>query len=323
MFVFFILINAVGYQHLEQGAKKQDPKNHMHKHQCIEHEGEEPAFIFKVVSQHRTALSRQVKEAVRIRRRGGAGSILNSRGEFNRCHIPRLVVEIEDQEKKEKRLLEEAEENEEIQSKMNDEDGSWMARKTRQLEIREKKRRLLSMVEEDYKQEGGKRKPKRLKYEVVKEGWGEEDPSLEDEEQGNPETPTPTAPPPPHPPPVIRRRGSKSKMIVPPANSTAITDYFLTTSRKRRMEDDLWVETEEDRVFLEEETLSFMMRSSNKRVAVREDAVVDCLDDKEQVPENKDDLERDSVSKDDRGSSWTDEESFERLVDECDGDSTP
>ena len=178
-----------------KGAKKQDPKNHMHKHQCIEHEGEEPAFIFKVVSQHRTALSRQVKEAVRIRRRGGAGSILNSRGEFNRCHIPRLVVEIEDQEKKEKRLLEEAEENEEIQSKMNDEDGSWMARKTRQLEIREKKRRLLSMVEEDYKQEGGKRKPKRLKYEVVKEGWGEEDPSMEDEEQGNQETPTPTAPP--------------------------------------------------------------------------------------------------------------------------------
>ena len=89
------------------------------------------------------------------------------------------------------------------------------------------------------------------------------------------------------------------------------------------MEDDLWVETEEDRVFLEEETLSFMMRSSNKRVAVREDAVVDCLDDKEQVPENKDDLGRDSVSKDDLGSSWTDEESFERLVDEYDGDSTP
>ena len=34
------------------------------------HGAEEPKFIFKMVSQHRSALNRQIKEAVRIRRRG-------------------------------------------------------------------------------------------------------------------------------------------------------------------------------------------------------------------------------------------------------------
>ena len=70
----------------------------MAKHQAIEHEGEDLEFIFKVVSHHRTALSRQVREAVRIGRRGGAGRILNSRSEFNRCHIPRLIIEEEEDE---------------------------------------------------------------------------------------------------------------------------------------------------------------------------------------------------------------------------------
>ena len=37
-------------------------------------------------------------EAVRIRRRGGEGAILNSKAEFNRCHIPRLQLEEEEPE---------------------------------------------------------------------------------------------------------------------------------------------------------------------------------------------------------------------------------
>ena len=78
-------------------ARKQDGTSHMFKHQSLVHGGEEPEFMFRVVSYHRTALSRQIKEAVRIRRRGGASSILNSKAEFNRCYIPRLVVEQEDE----------------------------------------------------------------------------------------------------------------------------------------------------------------------------------------------------------------------------------
>ena len=52
----------------------------------------------RAVSFHKTALSRQVAEAVRIRRRGGEGAILNSKAEYNRCHIPRLQMEEEEPE---------------------------------------------------------------------------------------------------------------------------------------------------------------------------------------------------------------------------------
>ena len=52
----------------------------------------------RVVRSYKTALSRQIGEAVRIRRRGGAGLILNSKSEYNRCKIPRLVLEELDEE---------------------------------------------------------------------------------------------------------------------------------------------------------------------------------------------------------------------------------
>ena len=75
-----------------EGVRKEDSKNHMVKHQALEHTGEpEPKFTMKVFKYYRTGLGRQMAEAVRICRRGGA--ILNSRGEFVRCHIPRLQIE--------------------------------------------------------------------------------------------------------------------------------------------------------------------------------------------------------------------------------------
>ena len=53
-------------------ARRGDTDSHMRKHQDMEHPGEQPKFLFKVVSTHRTALNRQVREAVRIRRWGGS-----------------------------------------------------------------------------------------------------------------------------------------------------------------------------------------------------------------------------------------------------------
>ena len=44
----------------------------------------------RVMQYHKTALSRQTAEAVQIQRRGGAGAVLNSKNEYNRCFIPRL-----------------------------------------------------------------------------------------------------------------------------------------------------------------------------------------------------------------------------------------
>ena len=72
--------------------------SHLRKHQQLHHDGAPPIFHLRAVSYHRTALSRQVAEAVRIRRRGGAGAILNSKGEYNRCHVPRLRLEDEESE---------------------------------------------------------------------------------------------------------------------------------------------------------------------------------------------------------------------------------
>ena len=74
-----------------ESFKSKDPKSHILKHHLIHHGAEgEPKFIMKVVKFYRTALSRQVAEAVRIKRRG---EVLNSRTEYNRCSIQRLTLE--------------------------------------------------------------------------------------------------------------------------------------------------------------------------------------------------------------------------------------
>ena len=87
----------------------------MSKHQEMEHEGREPKFILRVVKYHKSALSRQTGEAVRIRRKGREGAVLNSKGESNRSFIPRLQLFREEEIKK----VEEAE-NEELKSTMEE-----------------------------------------------------------------------------------------------------------------------------------------------------------------------------------------------------------
>ena len=81
-------------------------ESHMLKHQWLEHGGEQADFVMRVVGSKRTALIRQISEAVRIRRRGEEGRILNSRSEFNRSHIPRLQVEEEEKIKKREEEIE-------------------------------------------------------------------------------------------------------------------------------------------------------------------------------------------------------------------------
>ena len=48
-------------------------------------------FKFKVIRRHTTALSRQIHEAVAIKRTGG--TLLNSKIEYNRCTIPTLETD--------------------------------------------------------------------------------------------------------------------------------------------------------------------------------------------------------------------------------------
>ena len=75
-------------------------------------------FILRPVTFHKSALTRQVAEAVRIRRRRGEGSILNSRSEFNRCHIPRL--QLEEQEPEDEIIRREQEERDRITRELED-----------------------------------------------------------------------------------------------------------------------------------------------------------------------------------------------------------
>ena len=80
-----------GAEHLDDFHKhKQD--SHMRKHTENSHPQEHNHnFEFKVIQSFSSALMRQITEAVLIRRQGG--TVLNSKGVYNRCHLPRLTVE--------------------------------------------------------------------------------------------------------------------------------------------------------------------------------------------------------------------------------------
>ena len=123
-------------------------------------------------------MNRQIREAVRIRRRGGAGSILNSKAESNRCHIPRLVVEEEEEDTRVSREQREKEEDEGILRSLEDMDDNWEKLKARERELREKKR----MVVEQEHNGGARKRRRRIRYPLLKEDWGQEDEMVEQED---------------------------------------------------------------------------------------------------------------------------------------------
>ena len=161
--------------------RRKNNTSHILKHQEQVHKGaEEPRFVMKVVRSFKTALSMQVGEAVRIRRRGGDGNILNSKAEYNRSRIPRLIVD--QQADKDIKQMEE-EELWKRREQLEEELREWSQIKyyAREQELREKKRQL-SRIEgriKAYKreQEGaqGPKEGKRRKliHAKIEEDWGE------------------------------------------------------------------------------------------------------------------------------------------------------
>ena len=155
-----------------EGAKKGSMKNHMIKHQVLEHGGEQkPEFFMKIRGFYKTALARQVAEAVMIRRRGGEGAILNSKGEFSRSYIPRLQV-----------VEEEAVENngdrEQTAKQLREQDRDWETTRARELGRNAilgpmSSPRKRSNDEGGGEHRGNKRRRKKLKHKLVEEGWGE------------------------------------------------------------------------------------------------------------------------------------------------------
>ena len=70
------------------------PKSHMLKHAVIHHPDLDPRHIdfrMKILSFHQSAFERQIKEAVLIHRNSVIRS-MNSKLEYNRCSIPRIIM---------------------------------------------------------------------------------------------------------------------------------------------------------------------------------------------------------------------------------------
>ena len=158
------------------GYRGGDTDNHMVRHQNLAHNGEPAVFVMRVAGSYRSALSRQVGEAVRIRRRGGAGNILNSKSEYNRCHIPRLQVEDrEEEEQREKGLQKDMER---VEEELNREQQVWEDDRTSEKD-RERRQTAKMLLPEGAKgkmkrkeKDKGAPRPKRRKYELLGDNWG-------------------------------------------------------------------------------------------------------------------------------------------------------
>ena len=141
--------------------------NHIAKHQHLHHGGDnQPKFVARAVRYHGSALQRQVGEAVRIRRRGGEAMILNSKSEYNRCKIPRLVVEQVDEV-----ALQQEEETRkrDVEERIMSTQAAWERNKTAS---RTKERKQLAKTTKVEKERG-----KRRTYTLVEDTWGEEESS--------------------------------------------------------------------------------------------------------------------------------------------------
>ena len=168
-------------------------KSHMLKHQVLHHNQEDTPFVMRAVSYHRSALSRQAAEAVRIMRRGGEGAILNSKGEFNRCFIPRLMLIEEDKLKELEEM--DKEENRRTEFTIKENQEAWESSR-----IRKRRNDMKNDLDRTGRQGQKSKNPrdsqgsgsslgrakKRMKYQLMEDDWGEapkiEDPGIEGED---------------------------------------------------------------------------------------------------------------------------------------------
>ena len=95
-----------GKEHWRDFTTNQED-SHIKKHHQIHHSGiGEPSFHLRAVGFFKSALTRQIAEAVLIQR-WGEDTILNSKAEFNRSKIGRLTLGEEDKDKWEAPVIEE------------------------------------------------------------------------------------------------------------------------------------------------------------------------------------------------------------------------
>ena len=95
-----------GAEHLKSFKSGDHEKSFMLKHSIDKHNGKFVEFNMKVVKKHSSAFSRLIHEAVRIERssRDLGISSLNSKSEFGRGNLPRLVIDEPESVKVERNL---------------------------------------------------------------------------------------------------------------------------------------------------------------------------------------------------------------------------
>ena len=158
-------------------SRKED--SHMIKHWLTSHQElqEPPAFRIKVVGSFKDSMTRQVSEAVRIELRGEG--VLNSKAEFSRCRLPRLVIDQEGWKKskvQEKKMLEPV-----YQPPVLDDEENTTAVLAEELDLGHlADRRRKGEIGWKRRAEENNKPAKRKKYSKLV-GWGEDD--QEDVEQ--------------------------------------------------------------------------------------------------------------------------------------------
>ena len=92
-----------GFEHLDK-LTSLAKDSHMLKHVIINHEDEDLSsvrFGMKIIGFYRSSFERQMSEAVTINQEKDIHEILNSKGEFNACELPRLTTRLGEQESQE------------------------------------------------------------------------------------------------------------------------------------------------------------------------------------------------------------------------------
>ena len=177
-----------GKEHWRAFVNKQED-SHINKHHIIHHQGVgEPKFHLRPVCFSKTALTRQITEAVLIQR-WGEDILLNSKAEFNRSKISRLTLFDEEFLKKQESREPRPALDEEEQSKPCSEDEEqlqhWeedrcMDRRTQELRsIKTFSRGVVKSpakkrIGEDNQPSPASVKKTKRRYSLLSEDWGEE-----------------------------------------------------------------------------------------------------------------------------------------------------
>ena len=175
-----------GVEHQRDYNNEQE-NSHMAKHWVTEHgqDQERPDFGMQIVRSHKSAFSRQVHEAILIEMY--EGSLLNSKGEYNRCEIPRLTVQIgQKQWEERKEGPTEQEEEYQVEARMDNKRSSEMQGGEDQPTAKRRRRTVQSQF--DQKKRGEKVQKRQREPEPKPKSEIEETPSKKqkrEEKSGN------------------------------------------------------------------------------------------------------------------------------------------